>query len=135
MLFAFPSLLFAAEDPPGVSAMNYWQAFAALIFIVILLVALAAAGRYFLGGKGFGQGQIKLLSGLALGPRERIVLIEVEGECLLVGIVPGQIRTLLRMKKSAEDMPSQTGEPPAPAQFSRLLKEALRRFYPGNAAP
>jgi len=42
---------------------------------------------------------MKVVGGVALGPRERIVLLEVGDEWLVIGIVPGQIRTLHRMAK------------------------------------
>ena len=42
---------------------------------------------------------MKIVGGVALGPRERIVLLEVGEEWLVIGVVPGQIRTLHRMVK------------------------------------
>jgi len=44
---------------------------------------------------------MKIIGGVALGPRERIVLVEIGNEWLVVGIVPGQIRTLHRLEKGA----------------------------------
>lgn len=42
---------------------------------------------------------MKVVGGVALGPRERIVLLEIGDEWLVIGIVPGQIRTLHRLAK------------------------------------
>jgi flagellar biogenesis protein FliO len=36
---------------------------------------------------------MKVVGGVALGPRERIVLLEIGDEWLVIGVVPGQIRT------------------------------------------
>jgi flagellar protein FliO/FliZ len=122
----------AVQSPPGVPASSYWQAFLALAFIVAFLCFLAFLGRKFLGGKGFGQSGLRLLGGLALSPRERIVLVEAGDDLLVVGIVPGQIRTLHRMKKPVADgkasvcmMPEDVA---APLSFADLLKRSLSSF-------
>ncbi|WP_226447779.1 flagellar biosynthetic protein FliO [Ferribacterium limneticum] len=83
----------------GVSTGTYFQAGLALALIVGLLAATAWLARKVSGGKGFGQGGMKVVGGVALGPRERIVLLEVGNEWLVIGIVPGQIRTLHRLEK------------------------------------
>lgn len=92
----------AAETAaPTVSAGTYLQATLALGLIVVLLLGTAWLARKVSGGKGFGQGGMKIVGGVALGPRERIVLLEVGDEWLVIGIVPGQIRTLHRLEKGA----------------------------------
>lgn len=57
---------------------------------------------------------MKIVGGVALGPRERIVLLEVGNEWLVVGIVPGQIRTLHKMDKGAVsgDLTADSAEKP-----------------------
>lgn len=84
---------------PGVSGGTVLQAILGLLFLLVLLLVLAWVARKLQGGKGFGQGGMKLLGGIALGPRERIVLVEVAETWLVIGIVPGQIRTLHRLPK------------------------------------
>lgn len=95
-----PLVAQAAEAPAaGVSLGTYVQAALALALIVALLAGTAWLARKVSGGKGFGQGGMKVVGGVALGPRERIVLLEVGNEWLVIGIVPGQIRTLHRLEK------------------------------------
>ncbi|MDR3054439.1 MAG: flagellar biosynthetic protein FliO [Zoogloeaceae bacterium] len=128
----------AAKIEPGVSSAGFFQAMLALAFIVGLLVVLAYVARKFLGGKAFGQGgRLKLLGGLALGPRERIVLVEAGDDLLVVGVVPGQIRTLHRMKKSDANATAADASANAPAvplpplaqSFAQILQKFSRRSH------
>jgi flagellar protein FliO/FliZ len=105
---------------------SYLQAALALALIVALLIGMAWLARKVSGGKGFGQGGMKIIGGVALGPRERIVLLEVGNEWLVVGIVPGQIRTLHRLEKdvaaSAEATTNSAEKP-----FSQWLQAVTER--------
>lgn len=110
---------------PGIPASTYLQATLALLLILGLLFGTAWLARKLSGGKGFGQGGMKIIGGVALGPRERIVLIEVGDSWLVIGIVPGQIRTLHQLPKgSSMDLDTATGATEAPfAQWLKSIKE------------
>lgn len=102
LLLLFPVAAQASEAAsPGVSSGTYLQAGFALILIVGLLAATAWMARKVSGGKGFGQAGLKVIGGVALGPRERIVLVEVGDDWLVIGVVPGQIRTLHLLAKGS----------------------------------
>jgi len=102
LLLLFPVAAQASEAAsPGVSSGTYLQAGFALILIVGLLAATAWMARKVSGGKGFGQAGLKVIGGVALGPRERIVLVEVGDDWLVIDVVPGQIRTLHRLAKGS----------------------------------
>ena len=108
-----------------VSFGTYVQAALALGLIIALLIGSAWLARKVSGGKGFGQGHMKVIGGVALGPRERIVLLEIGEEWLVVGIVPGQIRTLHRLAKGSalpSGDPVTATEPPF-AQWLQRVKE------------
>lgn len=119
-----PGLAQAADAAdPGVPSSAFLQAVLGLGLIIGLLLLFAFLARKFLGGKGFGQGGLKLLGGVALGPRERIVLVEAGDQWLVVGIVPGQIRTLHSMPKGETAAESTTPPPP----FSHWLQHIIER--------
>lgn len=120
-----PGLALANDSTtPGVSGSSYLQATLALCFIVALLVGTAWFARKVSGGKGFGQGGMKVIGGVALGPRERIVLVEVGESWLVIGIVPGQIRTLHTLPRSS--LPGTDSVNPE-VPFAQWLKNIAER--------
>ena len=59
-------------------------------FIFVMAWLMRRSGRF-----GHGSGQvIKIISSMSLGMREKILVIEVGGVNIVVGVAPGQIRTL-----------------------------------------
>ncbi len=120
----FLSPVRAAETVSGspVTSATYIQAMLALTLIIGLLLGMAWLAKKLNGGKGFGQGGLKVIGGLTLGPRERIFLVEAGGEWLVIGIVPGQIRTLHTLPKG--ELPQELVENPGSPKFIEWLKAA-----------
>lgn len=108
-LLALPSFALAAEAPPGVSAGTMLQTFLGLAFILALFLGAAwLARRLGAGTFSQGNGPLKIVGGLAISPRERILLVEVEDTWLVIGMGPGQMRTLHTLPKGM--LPPTTGE-------------------------
>lgn len=95
----------------------------ALLLIIGLLLGTAWAARKVSGGKMFGQGNMRVISGIALGPKERIVLVEVEDQWLVIGIVPGQIRTLHTLPKGSDIATEAASTPPAFVDWLNTIRE------------
>lgn len=112
----------APASSPGVSGSNVLQAFIGLLIILGLLLSAAYLMRRIYGGRPFGQGPMKLLGGIAVGNRERIVLVEVEDTWLVVGIGPGQIRTLHTLPKGTSTTPA-GGQGPAFGDWLKAIRE------------
>ncbi|MBA4287610.1 MAG: flagellar biosynthetic protein FliO [Pseudomonas sp.] len=64
---------------------------------------------------------IKILATQALGPRDRLVLVQVGGEQVLLGLTPGNI-TSLHVLKEPVHMPDAE---PASIEFAQRLMELL----------
>lgn len=94
-----------------------------LLFVFGLLFLAAYLLRKFNPGHGFGKsGPLRVVGGLMIGARERIVLLEVNDVWLVVGITPGQIRTLHTMQKGEAPLPSADEKP-----FGQWLKQTIER--------
>jgi flagellar protein FliO/FliZ len=69
------------------------------------------------------NGKLKIIAGLPLGTRERIVLVEVGKEQILVGVTAQQIQTLHVLKE-----PINSDDATAPtSQFATKLKHVLNQ--------
>lgn len=67
---------------------------AGLAIVLALLGATAWVSRRFRTGSGARSGLIEIVTGLSLGNRERVVLLKVGSDQVLIGISPSGLRTL-----------------------------------------
>ena len=90
--------------PPAVSSGSILQVILSLLLVLAAVVLVAwILKRINLPQHGAGN-LLKVISGIAVGQRERIVLVEVNDTWLVVGIAPGQVRILHSMPKA--ELPS-----------------------------
>ena len=94
-----------------------------LLFVIGLLFLAAYLLRRFGSGYGFGKtGPMKIVGGLMISARERIVLVEVGDDWIVVGIVPGQIKTLHTLPKGELPVANHMEKP-----FGQWLKQMTER--------
>ncbi|SNB54996.1 flagellar protein FliO/FliZ [Marinobacter sp. es.042] len=65
-----------------------------LVAVIAVIYGCAWIIRRMNGMTGMNNNAIKVVSVMAIGARERIALIEVGGQQILVGVTPSAIRTL-----------------------------------------
>lgn len=70
------------------------QTLLGLTVVLALIVGLAWGVKRFGRIPGAGSASVKVEGGVSLGPRERAVLLNVEGTRLLVGVAPGRVQML-----------------------------------------
>ncbi len=80
------------SEPVGLG--NYLQMFFGLFIIVALIFGMAWFMRRMGSINGMAAGNLKVLGGISVGQRERVVLVQAGETQLLVGVAPGEIRTL-----------------------------------------
>ena len=118
----------AYTPPPAVSSGNIVQ----IIFSLLLVLAAIALVAWLLkrvNSSQLGSGNLlKILGSIAIGQRERIILVEVKDTWLVVGIGPGQIRTLhtLQKQEGSNTESSSLNPPPSENKFANLLSSILR---------
>jgi len=98
------------------------QILAGLAVILGLILGMAWFMRRLGGLPGTGGGALKVLGGVSLGQRERVVLLQAGDQQLLIGVAPGQIRTLHVLE---EPIVSPTAEPAT--GFAARLEAVMKR--------
>ncbi|WP_409317315.1 flagellar biosynthetic protein FliO [Pseudomonas sp. KCJK9016] len=92
-----------------------------LLLVVGLIFFLAWLLRRVQNAGPAGKGQvIELIGSRALGPRDRLLLVQVGNEQILLGLSPGTI-TALHVLKEPVDVPA-TSEKATPEFAQHLLK-------------
>lgn len=82
----------SAADPMAVS--NLWQLTFGMIVVLSVMLGLAwilkRTGKF----QAAAGGSLKILGGLSMGSRERVVLLQVGETQLLIGVAPGRVQAL-----------------------------------------
>ena len=74
-----------------------------LLLIIVLIIGGAWLFKRYGNLPMAGKGLVKVLSATSVGARERLVLVEVENVRLLLGVAPGQVRTLYELPAGGQD--------------------------------
>lgn len=116
----------AYTPPEAMSAGSVFQLIFSLALVLGLIAAVAwLVKRMNLPQHGLGK-QLKVISGIAVGQRERILLVEINDTWLVVGVAPGSVRTLHTLPKSA--VPTQPDDiSPGESRFQNWLKQIAEK--------
>ena len=117
---------FAAESPVQTStAAALFQTFLALLVVLGVLYAFLWVLRRYAPAQSGAQGVVKVVGGVMLGPREKVVVVEVAGTWLLLGVTANQVNTLHTLAKP-EGYVADAMQPPL-TSFAGKLGEILAR--------
>ncbi|WP_332853035.1 flagellar biosynthetic protein FliO [Duganella sp. S19_KUP01_CR8] len=96
----------------------------ALMFVLALLVGLAWFLKRY-GPKNLGGGRnVKLVGALSVGARERILVVEVGEQWIVVGASPGRMNALATMPRQEISEQDSTAALPT-ANFAAWLKQTI----------
>ena len=95
-----------------------------LIIVVLCIIALAWLARKVNRFQVVADSALKVLGGLSMGARDRVVLLQVGDEQILLGVSPGKINTLHVLAKpiTTQEKPS---DGPDSQSFSDKMKMAM----------
>lgn len=94
-----------ATSPVGLGELA--QVVGALALVVVLIFGLAVAAKRMRLGRGVSGRHLKVVDALALGARERLLLVDVAGERVLLGLAGGRIERLHVLDAApADDFPA-----------------------------
>jgi flagellar protein FliO/FliZ len=106
---------------------SLWQLTLGMLLVLGLIVAIAwllkRSGRFQMAAGG----GLRILGGLSMGARERVVLLQVGETQMLVGVAPGRVQTLHVLDKPLESTLHASTVPGFADQLGRLLNKEKDR--------
>ena len=110
----------SSEFGSGVVTTNPLSVVGGLLAVVLLIFFLAWLMRRVAGIPTMGGQQMKVVAALAVGAREKIVLVDVGGQQILVGVAAGRVSHLQSFEQPVLDSPVGNSD------FSSAMKKILQ---------
>ncbi|BBP45550.1 hypothetical protein THMIRHAS_09230 [Thiosulfatimonas sediminis] len=109
----------------------FLQILLSLIFILLIIFLAAWLLRRYGRFPGVADGNLKVLGALSVGPRERILMLQVGKEQILVGVTSSKISKLHQLVE-----PVQIADPvPVGGVFAQRLQEAMQGVKSATVVP
>jgi flagellar protein FliO/FliZ len=117
----------APAQPAGSAAGSLIQTTFALLLVLALLAALAWFLKRYGPKAAGGSANMRMVGALNLGGRERIMVVEVGDQWIVVGASPGRVNALATMPKqhTAEPHPHVQPGLPMAGGFADWLKQTI----------
>ena len=129
-IFLAPLLLtfgsaFASDQPGASSTGSLFQVLMVLVLVLGLMLAAAWLLKKF-NATGTNVGSsIKIISGVAVGSRERIMVIEVADQWIVIGVTANNISALTSMPK--QEIASSPEAQTISENFANRLKQFIEK--------
>lgn len=101
LLASLPVLAQQTDQKTPLGGTDIGATLLALIVVLAVIVGLAAIVKKF-NLKLQGNADMKVLSAMSLGTKERLMIVEVAGKRLLLGVTPERIDCLKELPDSVE---------------------------------
>ncbi|MBY0237989.1 MAG: flagellar biosynthetic protein FliO [Burkholderiaceae bacterium] len=115
--------------PPSAGGSLLQTTFSLLLVLAILVGLAWLLKRY--GPKSItGSANVKLVGALSVGARERILVVEVGEQWIVVGASPGRMNALATMprQEAESDLPAAESGPILPsANFAEWFKQTIEK--------
>ncbi len=123
-----------ATPPPAVaspvSVLSLLQVLFALLIVLAAIALFAWLMRRFGPGQGSAGGLLRVVGGVMVGPKERLVVVEVGETWLLLGVAGSSVTLVHSMPRPPQAAPAP--QPGSSGAFRRVLGQALGRARAGR---
>ena len=108
-----------AKTSSAIDTVDYFKVLLGLFFVIALFLISTFLFKRYGNGPMLGRGQLRVIDGLHLGNRERLMLVALKDKQLLLAITPGRISKL-----DESDIDSTMAEEPKANTFEQLLSRS-----------
>ncbi len=134
-----PTLALAADEPASASSPpvtgligsappdlggSAVQMVVGLIIVLALLLGALWLLKRISQPQGAAAGLLRVIAGVTVGPRERVIILELGNSWLVLGVAPGQVNTLAEIPRQEMPAPAKTT---GPTDFVDQLVARLRK--------
>lgn len=124
MAMPWPLLAAEAASPPGTLS-TVLQVLLGLGVVMAAIGGAAWLARRYVPGAAHGAGPVKVVGAVMVGPKERVVVVEVEDDWVVLGVTATQVNalhTLARPARSSADAGRDAVAPRFPPPGSALAR-------------
>lgn len=122
-----------AAAQPGDGAAGIGKTLSGLVLVLGLIAGAAWLMKRTGMAKPGGGSVAKVVGGVAVGNRERVVVVEVGDQWIVVGVAPGRVNALAQLPRGEQADPAIATLPTA-GNFSAWLKQTIERRQPPGTA-
>ncbi len=110
------------QPTSALSTENTMQMLGGLVLVLIVILGLAWILKRFSLVPGTANGTMKLVAATGVGQRERVVIVEINGTWLVLGVAPGRVNMLHSMEKPATNSQQHDA-----ADFATQFNDSIRK--------
>jgi flagellar protein FliO/FliZ len=125
---ALPAPLLAAEAGSALSFAGMLQMLLGLGIVLALVLGMGWIMKRMTGHGLAGGNALRVVAAAAVGQRERVVVVEIGGTWLVVGVAPGSVSALHSMARG-ELPPAPAAAPAQAARLADWLQRTLDRKH------
>jgi len=134
---ASASSLWAAEAVTPTPTSGILKMLFGLVVVLGVMALVTWALKRMMPGIGGQQSAVRIVGGVSVGSRERIVVLEVAGRWLVVGVAPGRVNAIANLDIGADidadishtdgGLNSRHAVDPQQQSFGALLAQRLKK--------
>lgn len=115
----------AAEPSGAAAAGSFFQVLLGLAVVLAMMAAAAWALKRFGAARPAGAANIRIVGGVSVGGRERVLVIEAADQWIVVGVAPGRVNALATMPRQESAAP--LAQIPDTKNFSAWLRQTMEK--------
>jgi len=125
LVLLLPAAAFASDPARTSAAGSLLQVIFGLVVVLALLGGTAWLMKRFAAMRPAGAAAARVVGGVSVGTRERVMVIEVADQWIVVGVAPGSVNALATMPR--QEMPAVPAGQAADGQpnFAAWLKKTI----------
>lgn len=138
-LMLLPLPLFAAEAAAPTAGMSILKMFLGLAVVLVVMGLFTWGAKKMLPGMGAQASAVKMIGGISVGTRERVVVLEIAGRWIVVGVGGGQVSAIANLEpgmlNANDTLTTQAAQTPLDKTlqpFTQWLSQAMHKPSPKN---